>query len=188
MSFEILDPVQQPVDAVFALSPRLSTLDGKVIGLYSNDKLNSVRLMDMIAEDLAREFDFTIKKGAYSPSRLMKQDEWGDVDSCDAVILANGDCGACSSSGIANTIDLEKRGIPCLLISTPPFLDAVRTMSGVCGMPDIEWAVVEHPIGSVEEAPLRERARIAAERFREIILADAGRSAPEPALAMAEGR
>jgi hypothetical protein len=100
----------------------------------------------------------------------MGPDEWGDVDECDAVILANGDCGACSSSGIANAMDLEKRGVPCLLVSTPPFADAVTTMAKLGGMPDMKWSIIEHPLGSLGEDELRERARVAARQFREIIL------------------
>jgi hypothetical protein len=188
MSLELLDPVQDPIDTVYPLAPRLDTLDGKILGLYNNNKLNSVRLMEMIAEELGKDYSFNTKPGFYYAFRLMTDEEWGDVAECDAVILANGDCGACSSSGIANAVDLEKRGIPCLLISTPPFFDAVRTMSSVCGMSDIKWAVVEHPIGSMEEGPLRERALAAAEQFREIILADAGKRAPAPRLAAAGGR
>lgn len=187
MSLEILDPVQDPLDAVFPLAPRLTTLNGKVIGLYNNNKLNSVRLMEMIAEELSKDYSFKTKPGFYYAFRLMEDQEWGDVAECDAVILANGDCGACSSSGMANAVDLEKRGIPCLLISTPPFFDAVKTMAGVCGMSDIKWSVVEHPIGSMEEGPLRERALVATQQFKDIILAKSGQAEPTRSLATAEG-
>jgi len=171
MTIRMLDPVQEPVAERHGPAPRLDTLDGKVLGLWSNQKLNSVRLMELIAEDLARDYAFTVRIGDYFAFRLMEAHEWGDVEQCDAVILANGDCGACSSSGIANAVDLEKRGIPCFLVSTPPFTDAVRTMAEVSGMPDIRWGIVEHPIGSVKEPELRERAKVAAAQFREIILA-----------------
>lgn len=170
MSIKMLDPVQEPVDTRHALAPRLGSLEGKVLGLYNNAKLNSVRLLEMIAEELAQDAAFTIQRGRYNASDLMKADEWGAVDACDAVILANGDCGACSSSGIANAIALEKRGIPALLITTPPFVDAVTTMARVSGMDAMVWAVVSHPIGSAEEDELREKAREAARLFREVIV------------------
>jgi hypothetical protein len=174
MPIQMLDPVQEPVDTRHGLAPRLATLNGKVLGLYNNNKLNSVRLLEMIAEELARDFAFSVRVGRYHSFKLMEGDEWSaaDVDACDAVILANGDCGACSSSGIANAVALEKRGVPALLISTPPFFDAVRTMAEVSGMAGIGWAVVDHPIGSLEEDELRERARVAARQFKEMILAD----------------
>jgi hypothetical protein len=170
MSIKMLDPVQEPVDALHALAPRLASMAGKVLGLYNNSKLNSVRLLEMIADDLAQDSSFTIQLGRYNASDIMKPDEWGDVDACDAVILANGDCGACSSSGIANAIALEKRGIPTLLITTPPFVDAVATMARLSGMDAMGWAVVDHPIGSAEEDELRIKAREAARQFRALIL------------------
>ncbi len=104
---------------------------------------------------------------------LMADDQWRNVDSCDVVILANGDCGACSSSGIANAVALERRGIPAFLISTPPFAEAVGTMARLSGMADIEWAIVDHPIGSADEAGLRARARSAAAQFRSAMLGGA---------------
>ena len=179
MTVQFLDPVQEPVAALNAPAPRLATLHGKRLGLYNNDKLNSVRLLELIAEDLARDFAFDVQTGGYWAFKLMEPDDWEGVDDCDAVILANGDCGACSSSGIANAMELEKRGIPCLLISTPPFLDAVATMAKLGGMPDIAWAVIDHPLGSLKHDELQDRAREAARQFREIILADALATAAE---------
>lgn len=173
MTVQFLDPVQEPVAALHSPAPRLATLDGKRLGLYNNDKLNSVRLLELIAEDLARDFAFEVQTGNYWAFKLMEPAEWGDIGSCNAVILANGDCGACSSSGIANAMELEKRGIPCLLVSTPPFLDAVATMARLGGMPDIAWAVVDHPLGSLGEHELSGRAREAARQFRELIIGDA---------------
>lgn len=177
MAVQFLDPVQEPVGALQHLAPRLDTLEGKRLGLYNNDKLNSVRLLEMMAEDLARDFAFEVQTGGYWAFKLMEPADWGDVDQCDAVILANGDCGACSSSGIANAMELEKRGIPCLLISTPPFADAVTAMAKLGGMPDIKWAVIDHPLGSLAEDELQERARDAARQFREVIFSDAADAA-----------
>ena len=187
MTVQFLDPVQQPVDAAHALSPRLDTLDGKVLGLYANLKLNAELLLEMIAEELAKDFAFTMQRGEYHAYKLMEGDDWGDVANCDAVILANGDCGACSSSGIANAMDLEKRGIPAFLVSTPPFSDAVRTMVSLSGMPDIRWGVVDHPLGSLKPAEVRQRACDAARQFREIILSG-GAAREDAALAAAGAR
>lgn len=171
MPIQMLDPVQEPAEARHPLAPRLDNLDGKVLGLYNNNKLNSVRLLEMIAEELAQDGAFTIQIGRYNASDRMKDDEWHDVEKCDAIILANGDCGACSSSGIANAIALEKRGVPSLLITTPPFVDAVTTMARLSGIEGMGWAVVSHPIGSALEDDLRIKAREAADQFRTVIMA-----------------
>jgi hypothetical protein len=178
----VLDPVQQPIaqdpSTALPLAPRLATLDGKILGLWNNDKLNAAKLLEFIREELAQRWSFKVLRGLYDPGNLMPVDGWGEVDKCDAVILANGDCGACSTSGIVNAIELEKRGIPTLLVSTPPFFDAVKTSAALRGMPAIRWAVIDHPVASLGEDELRERAVMAARQFPDLILSvPSGRAA-----------
>lgn len=174
MTITVLDPTQAPLaedlSGARPPSPRLSTLDGKIIGLWNNEKLNAELLLEMIREELAKHYSFDVVRGIYDPGNLMPEDGWGDVDRCDAVILANGDCGACSTSGIVNAIELEKRGIPTLLVSTPPFLDAVKTSASLRGMPAIRWAVVDHPVAMLMEDDLRQRAISAARQAPGILL------------------
>jgi len=179
----VLDPTQ-PSDADNAsaglpLSPRLDTLEGKTIGLWSNQKLNASKLLEFIRQELAKDYNFSIVHGIYDPGRLMEDHEWGDLDKCDAVILANGDCGACSTSGIANAIEIEKKGIPAVLVSTTPFIDAVTTTTRMSNMPAIEWAIVDHPIGSLDEADVRQRAHHAAEQIPGLMLGQDLRAAAE---------
>lgn len=57
-----------------------------------------------------------------------------------------------------------------MLIGTDRFrsvLEATRTMSGV---PDVRWAEVPHPLGSLVEAELADRARMAVDQFEQIVL------------------
>jgi hypothetical protein len=174
MTLTVLDPTQAPLaenlSGATSPSPRLDTLNGKVIGLWNNEKLNARLLLEMIREELEKNYSFEVVRGIYDPSCMMPGDSWGDIDRCDAVILANGDCGACSTSGIVNAIELEKRGIPALLVSTPPFLDAVKTSASLRGMPTIRWAVVDHPVASLMEEDLRERAIEAARQVPGILM------------------
>ena len=100
MTVQFFDPVQESAEASHALAPRLDTLDGKVLGIYHNNKLNAALLVEMIAEELARDFNFSIRRGEYLAYTEMEGDAWGEALTCDAVILANGDCGSCSSSGM----------------------------------------------------------------------------------------
>ena len=70
-----------------------------------------------------------------------------------------------------NAIELERRGIPALLVSTPPFLDAVSTSASLRGMPAIRWAVVDHPLASLMQDDLRQRAIAAAQQVPGILAA-----------------
>jgi len=180
MTLIVLDPVQAPLaDQAAALSPapRLATLTGKTLGLWNNQKLNAAKLLELMRIELERHFVFDVVRGIYDPGNLMAADGWGPVDQCDVVILANGDCGACSTSGIVNAIELEKRGIPTLLVSTPPFTEAVKTSAKLRGMATIRWAIVDHPVGSLGEAELHTRAVAAAAQFHELMLQSSVRRA-----------
>ena len=170
MSMIVLDPTQESLVSSRAGAPRLDTLNGKTLGLWNNAKINAAKFVEMIGEELAKDFSFEIVRGVYNPGRLMAPDEWGEIDRCDAVVLVNGDCGACSTSGIANAIELEKRGIAAMLVVTPPFIEAVKATVEMRGMPGIQWALVDHPIARLDEETLRTRAVEAARQFHDIIL------------------
>ena len=88
----ILDPVEPPTPEVNIKAPRLDTLDGKVVGLYANDKLRSVELLDMVEEELRQQFKLAgVVRGSYNVGRVMREDEWGEVIRCHAAILTHGD-------------------------------------------------------------------------------------------------
>lgn len=174
MPITLLNPTQAPFAEDLAggtpPSPRLDTFEGKTIGLWNNAKLNAALLLEMIREELEKDYSFKVLRGVYDPGNLMPEDGWGEIGRCDAVIMANGDCGACSTSGIVNAIELEKRGIPAMLVTTPPFLDAVKTSASLRGMPAIRWAVIDHPVASLMEDDLRSRAIVAARQAPGVLL------------------
>jgi hypothetical protein len=66
---------------------------------------------------------------------------------------------------------LEKLGIPSMLISTEPFFSTCKGMAKVGGIPDQKFAVLPHPLGSLAEDALMERAESAAEQFVSIVVA-----------------
>ncbi|MCH9036247.1 MAG: hypothetical protein IH860_02870 [Chloroflexi bacterium] len=66
-------------------------------------------------------------------------------------------------------IELEKRGIPAAVIVTREFVVPARAIAEMRGMPCYPFVVVDHPIGSLEEAGLLERARMALPQVLEIL-------------------
>ena len=89
---KVLDPTEQSVAESCGLAPRLNTLDGKVIGLYSNKKLNADALLDHVEAVLCEQYrPEGFVRGVYNAGRVMGLQEWKDIERCDAVILTHGD-------------------------------------------------------------------------------------------------
>jgi hypothetical protein len=55
-TIRMLDPVVASPSVAGVAPERLSTLDGKVIGLYSNTKLNATKVLGMAAEIIEQRF------------------------------------------------------------------------------------------------------------------------------------
>ena len=68
-------------------------------------------------------------------------------------------------------ITLEKRGIPTAVICTEPFISSGKAMANIGGIPDYPFVVLPHPLGSLDEERLRERAIRAAPDVLSILLA-----------------
>ncbi|HBF00823.1 MAG TPA: hypothetical protein DDW46_07155 [Dehalococcoidia bacterium] len=67
-------------------------------------------------------------------------------------------------------IQFEKRGLPAAVICTEPFVSSAVAMSKMGGIPDFPFAVVPHPLGSLDENSLRERAKEVAGDIVKILL------------------
>lgn len=90
--FEVLDPTSDAVVEPGERAARLDSLDGKRIGLYQNGKLNAPELMDQVELLLRRRYRVAgVVRGSYDAGRVMRADEWRDVESCDAILLTHGD-------------------------------------------------------------------------------------------------
>ena len=58
-----------------------------------------------------------------------------------------------------DSIQLEKRGIPTALIITTIFRDSVRALAKVQGYENFPAIVLKHPVSSLTDTELDERAR-----------------------------
>ena len=59
-------------------------------------------------------------------------------------------------------METELLGIPSTVLTTRPFISQARAMSRMRGDPQYGLAVIEHPIVTLNDAELAERAAIAA--------------------------
>ena len=59
--------------------------------------------------------------------------------------------------------------MPAALIATAPFEEVCRATARIGGLDAIRWVTVAHPLGSLREPALRERAASAARQFEAIV-------------------
>ena len=67
-------------------------------------------------------------------------------------------------------VTFEQTGKPSLVLCTHPFDPTGRMIAKTLGLPDFQYALVDHPIGSASTEELLERARDAYEQGRRILL------------------
>ena len=69
-----------------------------------------------------------------------------------------------------DAITVEKAGRPAALISTEPFTATAKAIAKIRGIADYPFAVVTHPVGSLNQDAVMARARQALPRVMEILL------------------
>jgi hypothetical protein len=89
----MLDPIVASPTIEQTAPNRLSTLDGKVVGLYSNTKLNANKVLEMAAEIIRQRFDparFVLVEGRTDLGHDMTDEKhWRDP--VDVALVAIGD-------------------------------------------------------------------------------------------------
>jgi hypothetical protein len=94
MIVKILDPTVAPQPAESAMAKRVAGLDGKVLGLLANGKVNGDHLLALLCDDLRARYDVRdvvvmIKPGASVPADDATLEAL--ASRCDVVVTAIGD-------------------------------------------------------------------------------------------------
>ena len=64
----------------------------------------------------------------------------------------------------------EREGVPAVGVMTSAFVDGAELMGQACGAPDYPFAVIPHPVGSLEEDGVAQQARRALPQVLELLL------------------
>jgi len=140
---EVLSPVAEQDDRAYAPSPRIDALNGKIIGLAWNRKPGGNIALARVAHQLEERFpDATLvyfdDDIPFAPETIERI-----VEKCDAVIGTTADCGACSSWLAHDMIEIEKGGIPTVMITARAFIDDAGMSMKAYGMPDLPVAMFD---------------------------------------------
>ena len=79
-----------------------------------------------------------------------------------------------------DSISMEERGVPSVLVCTEPFTATVKAIARIRGVPERPFVAVPHPVASLDDAALTRLASTIADRVE-----TQGVSATQPARARA---
>jgi hypothetical protein len=173
-----------------ALAPPVRDLEGVRIAVLDNGKPNAVTAMTRIAETLADQTGATValvvKKGPSGRSANAAIPCAPDImerlrTEADVVITGSADCGSCTAYSVHDTIELERAGIPTILLTTTRFAPIATTLAADSGLAEIRALVLEHPIGGIDAPTLEARAEAAASTAAGLLTGATGGAAAAPA-------
>jgi hypothetical protein len=148
----VLDPTADVYgDDAVSLAPRLRSLEGKVLGLLWNGKpLGDVALRltgQLIAEKIPGvTVRFYSGSMPCSPALLDTM-----VAECDAVVACTADCGSCTSWLTHDVVQVERRGVPTVIIASAGFEDDVEASARAFAMPGIQYVLVPHVYNNLDD-------------------------------------
>jgi hypothetical protein len=171
---EIVNPVvKRTVNEVTGqLATRADTLDGQTVTLYSNNKQNSDHFLKGVAQGLRDRYsDVHVKTEVVYKKRSSEPGtRWGLIEDvsedADIVLLAYGDCGACSLYTILDAIEFERNGTPTMSYCSDKFLKLCRYDAFNEGIPGLPIVDFEHPMANLNPG------EVAAERVTESLVED----------------
>ena len=148
---EVVDPTPRRFGGkAEQLADRLPSLEGRTIGLLWNSKANGDvalrRAGEMIAERVPG-VDVRFFNGN-TPSDPAVVDQ--AARECDAVIGCTADCGACSSWIAYDCAQLERRGIPTVIIVSAGFEHDVEASAEAFAVPGLQYVVVPKVYNNLE--------------------------------------
>lgn len=165
---EILNPFADEVEAKgTVLADRLSTVDDARIGLFSNTKKNADHFLREVGERLEADHDAAVSEVVYKDVATSAADDavYEELREYDAVLIAYGDCGSCSSWTMHDAFQLEEAGIPTVVFCTGEFTTLCQYEAENQGVPGLPIVEIEHPIADLSPED------VASERVTDDILA-----------------
>ena len=160
----VSDPGPEP--ATLATSP--TTLAGLRVAALDNGKPNANVVLGFLAAMLAdrtgAEVSLVTKKGPQGRSANAAIPMADDIferlrAEADVVVTGLADCGSCTAYSVHDAIELEKVGIPAVVVTTTEFEPVATTLAASFGLAEVRRLVLPHPLGGTDEATLRRCGR-----------------------------
>jgi len=165
MTIRVCDPTAEPSVPVEPYTPVTQPRLGTVIGLCSNGFTDAVTFLRDIEDEIAptlpgvRFWHFAKPTLRHSSFPWTEEEIKTVTSECDAVIMAYGHCGSCTSAIIRDAANIARSGTPVVSIVTTKFVDEAHFVARATGIPDLPLVVVPHPVAGRDESYQRGIAR-----------------------------
>lgn len=172
MSILIEDPCGEVGTAPQPTIAGLSSLAGKRLGVLDNGKPNAAMVMAELAGLIAQrtgaiDCGVVAKRTAAEPADPSIIERL--ANECDIVLTGSADCGSCTSWSIYDVDQLQKNGVVALGVTTSAFEGLSREVGRTLAMGSLRLAVLEHPLGGIDDGAVRSRARDVLEEVLHIL-------------------
>jgi hypothetical protein len=152
-TLSIFNPVAESVYPVVPAAARLTSLEGKKVGLYWNMKVGGDAALDRTEQLLTERYPgLTAERLVGSVGVAIRHLTAEDADRVaaefDAVVGTTADCGACTSWLVHDMVELEKRGVPTVYFVADEFIRNGRRSAETFGLPDLPFAVAVEPFSN----------------------------------------
>jgi hypothetical protein len=145
---DLLSPFGIPSVEPVTLAKRLADLSEHTITIVDNGKPGSRHLLRGVQKGLEAQ---GITRFVARPKNMASRPhpEFDDVASkAEALVLALGDCGSCTSGSILDCANFERRGVPTVTIVSQLFEVVSGFEAASQGLPDLPIVVVPHPVAT----------------------------------------
>lgn len=154
--------VHQAAAAAFPPAPPPDTSRPLALTLIDNGKPKARELLQAIADELGTlvplESVEVVRKEA--AAKLLSEDDARSIAArSDIVIAGLGDCGACSACSVDDAVEMQRRGVPAVVVISDVFQGLAASFAASRGLAGCPTAVVPHPVSSKSDAHIAELAR-----------------------------
>lgn len=175
---EFLSPTGSPSAGKAAtVATRIPSLRGARAAILDNGKRNGDRFLAEVTRLLTEQYGLADVTTARKPdlSKPAGAELLGKLlGSADVFITGIGDCGSCSACSVIDAIAADELGVPAVAVCTDQFEVGGAAVARLRGLPDYRFAVVPHPVGTLDDEGLADRARSAVPQIVAILTASAG--------------
>jgi len=157
----VIDPAAHDDAEPVAVGAPLGELSGRRLRVLDITKVRS----DVFAAEVARGLEAagaSVEMGIALPAQRMSDAELDAVaGSADAAVLALADCGTCTSWTLWDAIELNRRGVRAVLVSTDALRPTVAVLARRLGLPELPLVTVALPNRDQAEPEIRATAAAA---------------------------